>query len=387
MQNVFTNMTNELDRPRGILTAHNRRFLHGEVEYDYKQAYSNRRRDIRERVANGLLDFVEIRHLLSSKDRKLIFREPDELTGVDDTNIPESVEALLYWSYYGLKEQRYDFDSILTAAIEDAERDFAREYWGESIDAFVQFDVKIERKGDTETVVKKIEQGGPVNAERIYELLQIPRGVPIETSELDTVRVWFSSSYPEGEKKVLEALFKDYLGVAVEITGAVDRITEFDDKESAVIDPDSELPDPSEIKGRPKRTPSDQVESDMDRILKKRAERNQDTRTSPDEPSTSLIDVVDELAERSEGGQLTIEDVIAARETDPTAVEPITSEAVVDLLTKISDPVVSTTEVAAAIGCDEGVARHILSSLADDLVVSAREVHGDEHTMTVWWLE
>ena len=244
-------MSDQEVRPRGILTSKDREFLRGEIEYKHQQQYSNRRRDIRERIVNSLLDFNVIQYTLQDKDRKLIFQDPAAAARVDDPLLPESIRSMLYWTYLGLKEQNYDFEGLLIEAIEQAEKDFARKYWGESVEATVRLDIDVTRRYDIDDLITAVENGGPVKANRIYDLLELSGGVPIDTSKLDTLRVWFQSAYPEGEKAVLETLFSEYLNTEVEIEDAVARVDLSElgfERESAVTDTEYSRPDPGEIK-------------------------------------------------------------------------------------------------------------------------------------------
>jgi len=96
----------------------------------------------------------------------------------------------------------------LVRAIEEAEKDFARKYFGETVEISVSFDVDVIRSHDIDTLITQIESGGPVLANRLYDLLQLSKGVPIDVDDLTTLRVWFKSGYPDGEKAVLETLFR-----------------------------------------------------------------------------------------------------------------------------------------------------------------------------------
>lgn len=385
MGNGFTNMPDDADRPRGILTPTDRSFLRGEIEYEYKQQYSNRWADIRERITNGLLDFNEIRYALRDKDRKLIFREPGESAGVKDPPFYNAIEAMIYWAYYGLREQRYDFEGLLTDAVEQVERDFARQYWGESVDATVRFDVDVQRTGDVDAIVEAIEEGGPVKAESIYELLTVKGGVPIDTDQLDTVRVWFSSSYPEGEKAVLETLFSDYLGADVEIEDAIARV-DLGHRESTVTDPDQPRPEPGEIKGR--KSALDLESSDSNDFWKRRRKGIPPGKRGDPDPGESILDdAVDRSIKQMEEVPPDIRDFLADQRGPDKRDQPISTDSVKELLRETSDQFVSTVEVSAVFDCAPEAARQVLSKLRDQCDVRSRRVIVDDgREVDIWWL-
>lgn len=65
------------DRPRGILTKEDRRYLFGELDAsdydDPKNALKQRRYRIRQRFKNSLLDLILINNLLSERDQRRVF--------------------------------------------------------------------------------------------------------------------------------------------------------------------------------------------------------------------------------------------------------------------------------------------------------------------------
>ena len=358
-------MSSTTDRPRGFLTPADREFLIGLKEYDHKQQYSNRRQDIRERTANALLDFSLLQYSLRDRDRKRIFQSPAEEAGVEEVQFQESIQSMLYWTYLGLKEQQYDFEGLLVRAIEEAEKDFARKYFGETVEISVSFDVDIIRSHDIETLITQIESGGPVPANRLYDLLQLSKGVPIDVDDLSTLRVWFKSGYPDGEKAVLETLFCEYLGSDIDIVDAQARIDPSElgiEKEDAVIDPDSSSVDPSEIKNKPTidRSPSDdtieeikQAETEW-RIRHRKEDKSED-------PTSITEEVIDPIFEESDNDSRSIYTVI---ENESMREKDVTPENVIKLLEDVREQIVSTEDVAAAFGCNPDIARNALSEIS-----------------------
>ncbi|WP_147587215.1 hypothetical protein [Halorubrum lipolyticum] len=378
-------------RPRGILTPSDRDLLIGDTDYKYKQQYSDRRRTIRRRIANGILDFSSIQYLLQDKDRKRIFTNPAEAAGVEEAQFHESIRAMLYWVYFGLKEQNYDFDGLLTEAVEEAEKEFSRKYSGKSIDVSVQFDVDVTRSDDLKEIISAIEKGGPVQANRLYDLLEMSSGVPINTSELETVRVWFQSSYPKGEKAVLETMFSEYLGVEVEVKDAQARIR-LDEEEggrtNAVARSGDARPRPREIENY--RSPTDYEVDDAMRLegmRQKREFRQSDKEISSSEDESIVGSVIDKVMANADSGPPSIHDFAVERRSTEDHGGPVTSESVVEVLETIREPFVSTVEIAAACGCSLGAARQALTGLHEDRKVNRRSVvNEDGEDVIIWWL-
>jgi|GEM_PF-913525 len=373
-----------------MLTPDDRALLLGEVEYDHRQQYSNRRQDIRERIANGVLDFSLIQYTLQDRDRKRIFRDPAREADSGDVQFIRSIRSMLYWVYLGFKEQNKDFEGLLKEAIEEAEEEYAQKYWGESVDVAVNLDVDVNRAYDIDELIALIESGGPVPADRLYELLQLSKGVPIDLSELDVLRVWFKSRYPEGEKKVLETIFSEYLGKNVEIVDAESRV-QLDDsdfrgdrsginKESAVIKKEQTRPDPSEIKNYSRSHEIGVVEADGDVYLPKSPDHSlEDSGSNPNDDKSILNAMVDDILEGNEEqlpeiSEIDLEDDVSA-----------SSESVSELLDRVRDTVVSAQEVADTLGCSPDSARQALSELAEhDRIKHSSVMDTNQRHLDVW---
>lgn len=388
------------ERPRGILTPSDRELLRGEVDFEYRQQYSNRRQDIRQRITNGLIDFSDIQHLLRDRDRKRIFRNSDQEAGVAEVRLVESIRAMLYWTYLGLKEQNYDFEGILNEAIEDAELDYARKYWGKSVEVDVRFNVDVKRSHDIDDVIAQVENGGPIQANRLYNLVQISGGVPIDTSELDELRVWFQSSYPEGEKAVIESIFSEFLNVNVDIKDAVHRVNltsddliednEGDmDTESAVVRTDQSRPEPSEIKNysHSQASPSQEHEEELNMRPSDRRDSSKENTDNSNPDESVLEPTIDQLVENSEKTIPNIHQIIKEQETgNRDNQDEITPAQIKDLLGQIQEPFVSTEEIAAVFDCPTDIAHQYLLTLFKENKVNRRQVTDrDNNGLDIWW--
>lgn len=375
-------MAADYSRPRGILTPRDRELLRGEIEYEHRQQYSNRYKDIRARIANGLLDFSLIRYALRDRDRKRIFRDPAGESGADSVSLTDSLRAMLSWTYLGLREQNYDFETILVEAIEEAEADFARKYWGESVDITVTYNVETDRSQDIGDLITLIEEGGPVPANRLYNLLQLSRGVPIDISELDVVRVWFDSSYPEGEKAVLETIFSEYLGASVEIEDAEDRV-DVVDLDNAVTDDKPRL-DPTVVKNHSLPTDVQQKRTMKEIKRKENTRLNKRGNSGYDDGDSPSDQFIDEITDEGNDEPPSIEDLIDNGKLNTKAPTP---EAVVELLKTVREPFLSTVDVAAVFDSAVDAASQSLAGAQKDGRVSrqsVRDTAGDH--LAVWQL-
>lgn len=388
-------MSEQANRPRGILTPPDRELLRGEIEYENPQQYSNRRADIRERIANGLMDFSLIQYLLRDKDRKLIFKDPSSQANVDNLDLPANIQSTIFWIYLGLKEQNYDFERLIEAAVEEAEKEYASKYWGEKIDVSVTFSVEVHRSYEIEDIITKLERGGPIKAKYIYDLLQLSNGVPIDTQQLDVINVYFQSSYIEGEKDVLETIFSEYLGVEVEIRDAEERIHPTDvgiEQNDASIDPNQPRPDPSDIKHHSglnidAETLDEEAEEFRRELefLNKSAESG--SRNPPEEFDSPLGSAIDDIMDSSEERDPSIYTIIDQKGAGTSFDQMSTPENIKKLMELVSDPFVSTSDIALAMGCAHEAAKTGLGELFENGAVRKDFVLDEQgEQVIIWWL-
>lgn len=166
-EKVMVEMTDSRDR--GILSPTDRKFVKGEKEYNHRQTASDRRKEIRERLYNSLLDL------------SLIFNHMDEdevarVFSPDDTEQQAFVEALtdglgmIYRETFPATTIPA-FKTLLSAGVSRAERQIAG---SDGLGVSVTFDV--ERSSpvefDLDEIGEKIRLGKtdeiPVEALRIY---------------------------------------------------------------------------------------------------------------------------------------------------------------------------------------------------------------------------
>lgn len=103
---------------RGFLTKSDKEWLRGEVEYEHRQTASNKRAEIRERVAAALQDFEELNENWSADERRRAF---------DEVNDPETVAAeMIEFLYVWLLEHATDPEEMVGSDAVDNALTFRR---------------------------------------------------------------------------------------------------------------------------------------------------------------------------------------------------------------------------------------------------------------------
>ena len=207
-------MSDDQKRPSGVLTRGDREFLQGKKEYQSPEAAINKRRDIRRRILNGILDFDLIESNLWEKDRRKIFEQVAE-DKEEKRAFVRATEALLGWIYIGLKEGRFDEKRVFETAIEFGEGEIGISGPAKIVQSDVNLNIKTrEIEGIPETL-RKLESGLPVEAHQLYPLVR--NDVSIDFSELEQVRIFASTNRIDGEKAVVESIFSDYYHSDVDV--------------------------------------------------------------------------------------------------------------------------------------------------------------------------
>lgn len=245
--------------PSGILTETDREFLRAEGDY-YEGEYARqkryqRRQAIRKRIMKGLIDFYTIMNYLDDKQRKLFFREPTESGANSEQEFTVALESLMYWLYYGCREQGRDFEGLLERTVSNAEQDFHRKYSDTEVVADVNLSVEVSKayKG-VEELARRLEEGERIDARRIYQLPTLG-WFPIDVEKVDVVRLtptW--DRHAESEREIVKTILSTYLGIDAEIKMVSGESEDSEDSEqgTAAIPPEEyERDSPDEIKWRP----------------------------------------------------------------------------------------------------------------------------------------
>lgn len=132
----------DASRPRGVLSGADRRYLKDPESYAQehsRQSVRERKKAIRERTRNALLDFQILFEELPPEERKKIFTPP----GARTTEFEEAIISLLGFVYGEADPlpQLSSFETLLSAGIRRATRQMAG---GEDLTVEVDFGVHVE---------------------------------------------------------------------------------------------------------------------------------------------------------------------------------------------------------------------------------------------------
>jgi len=150
----------DTNRKRGIITSSDRRFLSDQDDYEGQESRTKRYR-IRERLANGLYDFVDLR-LVPSEDMHRVFSHM-----ADEGPVLIAALEVLYTGITGLDREEEKsgverFEDLLKSAIKATEHD--AQYV-----ASVEVTIEIERtQPDFDEVREKVLTGQTTLEEFIY---------------------------------------------------------------------------------------------------------------------------------------------------------------------------------------------------------------------------
>lgn len=245
------------NRTRGILTETDREFLQSDGDYyegkNARQKRYQRRRDIRGRITQSLLDFQFIQTYLDDGLREQIFAEPTKNGAESDIEFGAAIESLIYWLYLGYREGGTDFSRVIESWVKQAEEDYHRKRGGDIVNVEVGFEVEVtERYQGVEKLSQALMNGDPVRAEWIYQIPQFSR-FPIDADEVDVVRIFTSTAHHHSELIIVETILREHLGVEAEVEHA-EAVVELDPEDF------EEGFDPSEIREKTAAVPPAEFE-------------------------------------------------------------------------------------------------------------------------------
>jgi hypothetical protein len=218
------------NRPSGVLTEADREFLESNGDYyegeNARQKRYQRRRGIRGRITQSLLDFQHIRTYLDDKLRGQIFDEPEKNGAESDTEFRAAIQSLLAWLYLGCREAGIDFEHLLETAVTRAEEDYQRENGGDIVDVEVDLDVEVTARYDgVEELGRALEEGTTLAARNIYKIPMVG-DIPVDPEKVDTVPFVPEAAQmrPDREKEIVETILRAHLGIEAdaEVVGVAD---------------------------------------------------------------------------------------------------------------------------------------------------------------------
>lgn len=156
----------EPDRPRGVLSKADRRYLLGMTDMDHEQSRRNAEARIRKRIANGIEDFYLVARRLKQKDRRQVFDK-----NLDETAFRYGLVGMLTFAYMGSKESGMDFEHLLDPAIRRAEEVYVAERLQSVVEVDVTFEVDVEAGATLETVADRIRKGEAVTPGEFFAVM------------------------------------------------------------------------------------------------------------------------------------------------------------------------------------------------------------------------
>jgi len=154
------------DRPRGVLSKADRRYLLGLTEMEHEQSRRNAEARIRERIANGIEDFYLVARRLKQKDRRQVFDKH-----LDETAFRYGLVGMLTFAYMGTKESGMNFEHLVEPAIRRAEEVYVAERLNSTVDVDVTFDVSVEAGTTLETVAERIREDEAVTPGEFFSVM------------------------------------------------------------------------------------------------------------------------------------------------------------------------------------------------------------------------
>lgn len=168
----------EWERPRGMLTDTDRRYLWDIVEYAHRQSVSERRSEIRERVVNGILDLFYLT-TLEDRDQEMII---DELLEEGSGEVYDAVSTLIEFLYLGFDKDLQEIEQIVSHGIHGAEGGGSSPYEGGVKEVSVEID--IDWDWDAQAILERYESGEG------YRLTPAEIGVLVREGLLDEEDIW-----------------------------------------------------------------------------------------------------------------------------------------------------------------------------------------------------
>lgn len=126
------------ERTRGLLSDTDRKYLAGLKDYKHEQSGANRRQEIRERVVNGLQDFLLLWCLIDEAELAKIFAELQA-----DRVLNDSLAAAIAFMYRGLDGEGGRLGSVIEDGVYAAANLDEGGRWAgeaESVDATIDID-------------------------------------------------------------------------------------------------------------------------------------------------------------------------------------------------------------------------------------------------------
>ncbi|WP_380675528.1 hypothetical protein [Salinigranum sp. GCM10025319] len=183
-----------VNRERGLFTKSDREFLFGLKRYDYEQSAINKRRDIRNRLQEGVKDLQLLRKMTPEERAKFF-------DTIEKGVLHESVANFIAFLYSGLNGSTIAIEQMVESGLFKAERGGVAGYEGGARNVDVTIDLTIEYDADeiyqrfknsggdglTPAEIGVLVREGRLSANEYDELAwneeERPRNTPAETTD------------------------------------------------------------------------------------------------------------------------------------------------------------------------------------------------------------
>ena len=159
-------------RPPGVLTEKDRLYLQGEDVPESKQALYERRKGVRQRIKNGLLDFQEFWDLDAEERKKITSDLPP------DTSLYTSLVHMFAFLRFCALDEGHDLEKIVASGVELSRREEGStvvESEPGMIDVLEGVTVTIapryHRQPNTETILEKFREGTVLSHREMVALI------------------------------------------------------------------------------------------------------------------------------------------------------------------------------------------------------------------------
>lgn len=168
----------DLERPRGILSKTDRKYLAGLKDYKHEQSELNRKQEIRQRAQNSLRDFALLTNHLSNKEKGKIF------SSFEEDELEELLSIVLMFIYQGTGRDISQLESIIKSGLmSDISLAAGRP---RVIDIkSISVDIDIEMEPDIDDAYDRFDRGEILSPEEIGLLVRNGRLSTEEIQELD----------------------------------------------------------------------------------------------------------------------------------------------------------------------------------------------------------
>lgn len=168
----------DLERPRGILSKTDRKYLAGLKDYKHEQSELNRKQEIRQRTENSLRDFALLTNYLDTEQKEKIF------SSFEEDELEELLSIVLMFIYEGTGRDIHQLEEIIKSGLmSDISLSTSEPHITDVKSMSVDIDIEMEPNIDE--VYDRFKQGKVLSPEEIGLLVRHGRLSTEELQDLD----------------------------------------------------------------------------------------------------------------------------------------------------------------------------------------------------------